>query len=223
MQKEKIMAQWNSVYTQFDGKRDFVWKNKPTDFFIEKTGFLKSHGIKKILDAGCGDGRNLTEFAKQGFEVTGIDISDIALKKCAELTKNMPNVKLVQCALEEINFKPETFDAILCDFVMTHIKKPEKVIKEFHEKLKPKGFLLIEFLSDKDPEFGKGKKINDSQFIVGKILVSFYSKKKVKEMLKGFKIIEIKEQNYIDPGHGSNYPRNKEHEHYSLFVFAAKQ
>lgn len=41
----------------------------------------------KVLDIGIGEGRNALFFAKQGFAVEGIDISETAVERCLELSK----------------------------------------------------------------------------------------------------------------------------------------
>src|SRR3989344_4931894 len=115
--KEK---QWDKVYQEFKGKRPSVWRENATPFFTDKIDYFKSLGLKKVLDAGCGDGRNLVEFAKAGFGVTGIDISDTALEKCRKNCSKYRNVNLAKMGLEKPDFKPNSFDIVICDFVMAH-------------------------------------------------------------------------------------------------------
>ena len=56
---------WNQVYEQFhkgNPSRMSVWNEEPTPFFTRLIDFLKYSGVKTILDAGCGDGRNIKQF-----------------------------------------------------------------------------------------------------------------------------------------------------------------
>jgi len=48
-------------------------------YIVEK--IMKLPKFAKILDAGCGDGRNLIYLAKQGYAVSGIDISPKPLEE----------------------------------------------------------------------------------------------------------------------------------------------
>lgn len=63
---------------------------KPSIAVVKVVDYLKEQNIPirgKLLDIGCGTGRNSNWLAKQGFEVTGIDISPIAIKKATERAK----------------------------------------------------------------------------------------------------------------------------------------
>lgn len=57
-----------------------------SDFFIQN---LKG---KKILDIGCGPGRDAKYFSEQGLEVTGIDLTSNFVKMAS---KNVPNAKFI--------------------------------------------------------------------------------------------------------------------------------
>jgi len=83
--QNKISLQWDNVYNRFRGKRLSVWRETATPFFVNKIEYLKYKKVKNILDAGCGDGRNLSAFAQEGFDVMGFDVSSLAIKKCNRL------------------------------------------------------------------------------------------------------------------------------------------
>ena len=70
MNNTNSVQQWNKVYDEFKGNRLSVWREHATPFFADKIEHLKHLKFKHVLDAGCGDGRNLIEFAKAGFDVT---------------------------------------------------------------------------------------------------------------------------------------------------------
>ena len=92
---------WNNVFE--NSTLDYNQERKPTEFVKQYVSLLKKHRVKKVLDAGCGDGRNLIFLAKQGFFVVGCDISEIALEKAAKnakidfvgvIPRNIPTSKL---------------------------------------------------------------------------------------------------------------------------------
>lgn len=179
MDKEEIRMKRNQVYEEYDGKQASLWHHASTEFFVKKIPFFKEKKVKTVLDAPCGDGRNLIEFVKAGFECTGFDASDLALNKCRNYLKECNGVEFEQGLLEELNLSKK-FDAVLCDDGITHAKNPQKVLDNFYAILNTKGFLLIKFHSVKDPHYGNGEKLNESQFLEKGIITSFYSKEQIK-------------------------------------------
>ncbi len=213
---------WDNVYPEYKGQRFSVWNEEPTGFFLEKADYLKKHGVKKVLDAGCGDGRNLLAFAEQGFDVVGVDSSEEGIRRAHRVSREYPNAEAVQGDLRELNYKDE-FDAVICDYVMVHLEDAGKVLRNLFDSLKPGGFLLVEFHSTDDPAFGKGEKVGHNAFMEGGVYYGFHSVEEVKRMLKGFEILETRKMERWDPDlEMDGYPHAKRHKHDSIFVFAKK-
>ena len=70
----------------------------------------------RILDAGCGTGRNLAEFARLG-PAEGVDISPQAVEFCQR--RGLRGVRLA--ALEELPFEDGRFDLLLATDVIEHL------------------------------------------------------------------------------------------------------
>lgn len=65
---------WNGKFS----KADFFYGVNPNEFLASNLELLKEY--KKMLCLGEGEGRNAIFFAKNGFNVTAIDASDLGLK-----------------------------------------------------------------------------------------------------------------------------------------------
>lgn len=104
----------------------------------------------RILDAGCGRGRNMVWFAKSGFKIEGCDLSEEALYDAQVATGLSPNV-FKRAALEQLPYENESFNAIICSAVLhfaqseTHFKM---MVAELVRVLKPEGILFIRMTSD---------------------------------------------------------------------------
>jgi len=73
------MASTNHPWEQIFRNRGGLFKEPFTRFF-EVVKSFKKHECKCILDLGCGNGRQLIQFLKEGFDVLGMDISLTALR-----------------------------------------------------------------------------------------------------------------------------------------------
>ena len=103
-----------------------------------------------ILDAGCGNGRNINLFYNNGFSIYGFDINEKRIKnlkqKCTDIADNFS-----VSSLDNASFKNEMFDHIICIAVLHFAKDTNHFKTMFSELvriLKPKGSLLIRVASN---------------------------------------------------------------------------
>ena len=79
----------------------------------------------RILDAGCGTGRNLLEFGSLG-QATGVDVSPQAVEFCRG--RGVEDVR--QAAVEELPFDALSFDLLLATDVIEHVDDDVAVLRE---------------------------------------------------------------------------------------------
>src|SRR6476660_5939062 len=76
----------------------------------------------KLLDAGCGGGRNLTYFFKTGFDVCGVDQSAAAIAEirslAAAVAPSLPAEIFRIEGVEKMSFADSTFDVVLSSAVL---------------------------------------------------------------------------------------------------------
>ena len=92
----------------------------------------------KVLDAGCGSGRDSLFFMRQGYRVTMLDAS-AAMCRCAE---KLTGQKALHKTFAEIIFEKQ-FDGIWANASLLHVPEQEleKVLKILHRALKDDGVL----------------------------------------------------------------------------------
>ena len=127
---------------------------------IELIGKIKG---KKILDAGCGSGRYSIQLAKKGAEVHGIDISKGMLKVARKRSRRW-GIKYQIASMLRIPYENNTFDVVISNLAIDHVKNYKRALSEMLRVCKPKGFIVIstmhpELISKKKlvVPFGKGK------------------------------------------------------------------
>ena len=100
---------------------------------------------KTVLDVGCGGGFLAEEFARDGFQVTGIDPSAksvaAARKHAAE---NRLDIRYDVGRGEAMQFPDGSFDLVACCDVLEHVDDLEKVIREVSRLLKPGGVFFYD-------------------------------------------------------------------------------
>ena len=80
------------------------------DFLIKELKITKGD---RLLDVGCGDGKYLVEFAKKGFEVTGLDFSSSMLEQAEQRARrDGVSVKLINEYAQHFESE-EKYDAVI--------------------------------------------------------------------------------------------------------------
>ncbi|VVB79230.1 tRNA (cmo5U34)-methyltransferase [uncultured archaeon] len=141
----------------------------------------------KVLDLGCGEGKDAIFLARKGHQVTAVDISPIAIEKLDERAKKLKlNIKSIVADLSEYKIK-DNYDAIIALASIHFLKKKEhdKMIKIMQGRTNKNGFNVIVSLRKGDPTEGSFK-------------VIYLEDGKLKEYYSGWKIIKYKEYDKKD-------------------------
>ena len=64
-----------TVYDERYGSGGYYWGKQPSAMCYRVLQILPPDRSLKLLDIGCGEGRNAIFFARNGYQVTGFDLS----------------------------------------------------------------------------------------------------------------------------------------------------
>jgi ubiquinone/menaquinone biosynthesis C-methylase UbiE len=199
--KLKRDAYGQEVWSFFKGKKSFevVERNDgfiavstiaPAVYFAEYKDWSKieKQAIKyakgKILDVGAGAGRVSLYLQKQGFDVTAIDNSPLAIKVCKK--RGVKHAKVLP--IEQIDtFKPNTFDTIIMfgnNFgLFGSLKRAKTLLKKIYRITKSDALIIAE---SNDPY-----KTDDPAHL------SYHKLNKKKGRMPGQLRIRIRFRNYV--------------------------
>ena len=104
---------------------------------------------KKVVDIGCGGGILAESMARKGADVTGIDLSEKALK-VADLhsLESGVQVRYELIAAEDLATRePEGFDVVTCMEMLEHVPDPFAIVQACAALVKPGGHVFFSTLN----------------------------------------------------------------------------
>ncbi len=141
---------WDERYSE----PGFAYGTAPNDFLVSVVDKIP-HG--KILSLAEGEGRNAVYLASLGYEVTGVDGSEVGLRKAMELaTERGVAINTVHADLSEFEIEPEQWDGIIACYC--HVPSAARI--SLHQAavrgLKPGGVFVLEAFSKEQLGYGTG-------------------------------------------------------------------
>ena len=103
----------------------------------------------RVLDVGCGVGRNLNQLSNQGFRPLGIDLSSLVLDEARAIT----DVPLLRADLFDLPFKSGAFDAVVAWQVVCHFDPGSRRagLRELARMVGPNGILVASSCPESAP------------------------------------------------------------------------
>ena len=108
---------------------------------------------RRVLDAGCGDGRNLPYFLTRGFDVYAIDADPRAVASARALARSsqaQADDRIVQGELDSLPWPDASMDAVVCSAVL-HFARDRahflRIVDELWRVLAPSGLFFARLAS----------------------------------------------------------------------------
>ncbi len=144
---------YKKLFAKEDSKlKERIFKNSPLDFAATEKIWekyfrflplklalpLQKYGLnkKKVLDVGSAWGEFLIHF---GPDSKGIEVLPESVKFSKSLGLNVSEYNFE----DEWQEEPESFDAIWCSNILEHVVAPHRLLRRFHNALKPDGLVFI--------------------------------------------------------------------------------
>jgi 2-polyprenyl-3-methyl-5-hydroxy-6-metoxy-1,4-benzoquinol methylase len=129
----KDKERWDAKYA----KEEYLFGKEPIAFLKEHVPLLPKG---KALDIAMGEGRNGVYLATQGFQVTGLDISEKGLAKARHLAQER-NVSIATLVvdLEQAQLEQNAYDVVLCLYYLQR-----DLVPQMKGALKSGGMVVME-------------------------------------------------------------------------------
>jgi len=191
------MQNYNEIYSTsntLDGIKpsqilSLIWKN-----------FLPN---SKILDLGCGQGIDSLFLSKNGFSVTAIDSSDVAIKqiKIKKDEFKLDNLELICGDINDFNIEKNKYQVIICRNVLNFLDKDKarEILNDLQDNIRKGSYIIIEVFTKDDSSF-----LSDNKF------ASYFEEQELLNIFSGYKIFYYLENTILDPGH-PGFPNPHKH------------
>ena len=165
-----------------------------------------SRKYHSILDIGAGKGRHSFFFARNGFKVNAIDLSENGIEyiKAGAQEENL-DIEAAVADMTELPFDDKSFDCVICFHTIYHTDYAgvQKALREIHRVLKESGEAYISFNTKDNPNFdaalsSDGYTIIRTEGHESGMPHCYVNERELLGLLKEFKIVSMnKTINYI--------------------------
>ncbi len=105
-----VQAQWDSRYND----QERLWSGRPNGALVAEVAGLTPG---RVLDVGCGEGADAVWLAGGGWDVTGLEVSGVALERAARHARDADaTIRWVHAGLVEAALPPATFDLVSAQY-----------------------------------------------------------------------------------------------------------
>jgi SAM-dependent methyltransferase len=185
----------NTFWEERFFKEGRIWGDTPSRTAVYAIDLFKKAGVHKVLVPGSGYGRNAGAFAREGFLVTGIEISKTAVTLARQNTRG---VHYLHGPVEDMPFDDGMFDGIYCFNVLHLFRKDARAafLQRCREQLKDGGVMFFVVFSDREPSFGTGREVEENTFESkpGRE-VHYYSEE---DLISEFRGLEVRETGLME-------------------------
>ncbi|MBI1850007.1 MAG: class I SAM-dependent methyltransferase [Planctomycetes bacterium] len=156
-------AYWDSRYRA----ATFPYGTEPSRTALRAIEIFREHGARNVLVAGCGSGRHVMAMARAGFDVTGFDVSPLAVGLARDAIAGAGLHATIEVRdLLDRSPRATTIDAVFAYSVVQLFASAERPLAAaaLLAPLRPGGIAVITAFSREDPAFGDGDEVEPATF-----------------------------------------------------------
>jgi tellurite methyltransferase len=115
-----------NIYDKRYSQNGYYWGKRPSAICYRILQIIPPEKTVRLLDIGCGEGRNAVFFARNGYEVTAFDLSPRGVEKTKHYADEVGvSIEVFQANLNEFRLK-EKFDVIFSIGVLHYVPQESR-------------------------------------------------------------------------------------------------
>jgi MPBQ/MSBQ methyltransferase len=192
---------WDSDYRS----RGLLWGGSPAPL----PGLPKG---SRVLELGCGNGKNLPGMIEKGWDITAMDCSINALLLCRPVIHEAGRVHFVAGDIVSLPFRDATIDAVFSLHVAGHLAGAgrSQFAGELLRVLKPGGQIVFRDFGTDDFRYGKGEMTEPGTFRRGAgSFTHYFTGDEVTRLFSAFYCISIDDHRWSMRIKGQDYQRSE--------------
>jgi len=195
------LESWDADYRT----RGRLWGGNPAPLPTLPSG-------SRVLELGCGNGKNLPGMNESAWEVLALDCSMKALQLCRPVVHDAGRVHFVAADAIFLPFMDSTIDAVFSLHVAGHLPETgrSQLAGEILRVLKPGGQVIFRDFGIEDFRCGKGVMTEPGTFRRGTgSFTHYFSADEVTRLFSTFNHVSIDEHRWTMRIKGLDYPRSE--------------
>lgn len=187
------MDYWEQTYK----KNGALWKFEAANSAYFAANYFHENGCKNVLIPGIGYGRNTKPFLDIGFDITGIEISESAVKIAKT---NYPQIKIYNGSVLNMPFDSANYESIFCYSLLHLFDRDERktLLNSCYKQLSSDGSMIFVVVSSNAEMYGDGRKLSENRFEMQDGLnVFFYNNIAIEKEFENYGLVEY--QKYDEP------------------------
>jgi tellurite methyltransferase len=152
------------------------WGTSPASMLLRLESIVGSLDGKRVLDVGCGEGKNAAFCAARGAAIVAIDISDIAIRRARSLWAGVEAIEWMVSDIRELEMADSEFDLVIA-YGIFHCLPSEWEIRHTVDRLQGStrvgGYHVVCAMNDRFQELGAHPDLEPC-LIPHQLYLSFY-------------------------------------------------